>query len=129
MDITKNLTPKDTEEIKPGLFIQKRKNGKYKQIYPLAWEGKLRWKEQLKTIFTFRTFFTIALILFLAWSYIHDTGECRFIVENLDKFTKMDYYCDPLLEERGYCTPAFGQGSADTSEVDGGDSFILPVGS
>lgn len=71
MDWAKILTPKDTEEIKPGLYIRKTKQG-YRQVHPMAWNGEIRWKQQLRTIFSLRTFFTIAIILFLAWSYTHD---------------------------------------------------------
>ena len=46
MNFTKVLTPSDTEEIKPGLFIQRRGN-KYRQISPAAWDGKIIWKNLL----------------------------------------------------------------------------------
>lgn len=82
MSLADSLTPKDTEEVKPGLFIQKRKNG-YKQILPLAWDGKILWKQQLRTVFSFRTFFTIAIILFLAWSYLHDVQEYKSFYERV----------------------------------------------
>ena len=63
MDLVKMLTPKDTEEVRPGLFIQKTKKG-YRQIHPAAWNGKINWKGQIKSMISFRTIFTIALILF-----------------------------------------------------------------
>ncbi len=78
MEITKALTPKNTEEIRPGLFIQARpKNPNsivYKQIFPFAWNNKILWKEQLRTVFAFRTLFTIALIIFIAWAYLNNVG-------------------------------------------------------
>ena len=68
----KSLTPSDTEEIKPGLFIQEKKgkNGisLYRQINPVAWNGKFRLKSQ----FSWKNLFVIAIIIFLAWSYTHD---------------------------------------------------------
>jgi len=91
MNWKKILTPSDTEEIKPGLFIQTRyrniDDGQgnvigrealgYRQIEPLVWEGKFRKKEQLRSIFSWRTLITISIILFIAWSYLHDTGAYR----------------------------------------------------
>ena len=76
MGIVEALTPKDTEELRPGLFIQKTSKG-YRQIKPLAWKGELKIKEQLKTLLNFRTLFTIVLICFIAWSYFEDTQACR----------------------------------------------------
>ena len=81
MTLADSLTPKDTEEIKPNLFIQRRGN-EYKQVYPVAWKGEMRWKEQLKTIFSFRTLMTLVIILFIAWAYTNDVEEYKnFYVE------------------------------------------------
>ncbi len=76
MKLIDRLTPKDTEEIKPGFFIQKRK-GSWRRVEPMAWKGEWRTKEQLKSVFNFRTLFTIAIIIFLAWSYFNETEYCR----------------------------------------------------
>lgn len=76
MTIKDSLTPKDTEEIKPNLFIQK-KGDKYKVINPFVWNNKIRIKEQLKTIFSLRTILSLALVLFLVWTYFHDVGALR----------------------------------------------------
>ncbi len=81
MNLAKALTPKETEEIKPGLFIQRRGND-YKQISPAAWEGKIIWKNLLFGGINARNLIWFAIILFLAWSYFHDTKEYRdFYVE------------------------------------------------
>lgn len=80
--LKKAFTPKDTEEIRPGLFVRKEKKG-YKQIHPIVWNDEWRTKEQLKTILTLRTFFTIALIIFLAWAYVHDTGALQEFYEDV----------------------------------------------
>ncbi len=76
MDFVKALTPKDTEEVKPGFFIQTKnhKNGRtsYRQVHPVAWNGKIDWKTQVKSVFSLRTIFTIALILFIYFGYLHD---------------------------------------------------------
>lgn len=69
--LIKGLTMSNTEEVKPGFFIQ-RKGTKYRRVYPLVWDKQYQIKDQLKTIFSLRTFFTIGLILFIAWSYQHD---------------------------------------------------------
>ncbi len=106
------MTPKDTEEIKPGFFIQKIAKG-YRQVHPLAWSGKFRWKEQLKTIVTLRTMFTFAIIIFVAYAYIHDVQEYKDFYKNitsnpinfcmeLDRVMTTDY-CTPLHESRGLC--------------------------
>lgn len=67
---------KSIEEVKPDFFIKTYTKGdkvKYRRVYPLKWKGQSRWGKEIKGIFSFRTFFTIALILFLGYSYHHDT--------------------------------------------------------
>jgi len=91
MSLIDSLTPKDTEEIKPDLFIQKRKNG-YRQINPVAWNGKFRSKEQLKSIFSFRTIFTVALLLFLYFGFLHDYR------------TLTDFYEEVVSDPVKWCT-------------------------
>lgn len=71
MNFTERLTPKETEEIKPGLFIQRRGN-EYKQISPAAWDGKIIWKNLLFGQGFGKSLIFFAIILFLAWSYFHD---------------------------------------------------------
>ncbi len=80
MELIKSLTPENTEEIRPGFFLQRliTKNGViHRQVKPLAWNGQWMIKEQLKTVLNMRTAFTIALILFIAWSYFDQTEYCR----------------------------------------------------
>lgn len=72
MSLMDSLTPKDTEEMKPELFIQK-KGDVYRQINPIAWNGKWRLKKQ----FGWRNLFFILLVLFIAWSYIDNTERCE----------------------------------------------------
>lgn len=105
MSITETLTPKNTEEVKPGLFIQKTKKG-YRSINPVAWNGKIRWKEQLRTVISLRTFTTLAIIIFLAWSYTHDN---KALVEFHDTIIQNPYkFCSDLqtatTNARGSCT-------------------------
>ena len=102
---------KDTEEIKPNFFIQK-KGDKYRRVYPLIWNGKYRIKEQLKTVFTLRTFFTIAIILFVAWSYQNDIGTYQdfYLEVNGDPLTycakvseAINVPCSEQNERKGLC--------------------------
>ena len=103
MNFKKAFTPKDTEEIKPGLFIQtkyKDNNGvkepaEYRKVLPIVWNGEWKTKEQLKTIFSARTFFTIAIVLFLAWSYLNDVQEYEEFYYNIN--------ADPI----GFCSEVY----------------------
>jgi len=107
MSIIESLTPKDAEEIKPGLFVQK-KFGKWRKIEPLAWDGKMRWKEQLKTIFRIRTLITMVIIIYVAYAYAHDTAVCRQVLAEIQEdpygfvFSRMnttENYYNPLEEQ------------------------------
>lgn len=71
MNFTKAFTPKDTEEIKPGLFIQRTTRG-YRQISPGAWDGKIIWKNLLFGQGFLKSFIFFLIIIFIAWSYFHD---------------------------------------------------------
>lgn len=72
--IIDSITPKDTEEIKPGLFVQQTKTG-WRCINPLAWKGKFRTKEQLLTIISPRVIISLAIIIGLVLLYINDTSQ------------------------------------------------------
>lgn len=52
IDFKKAFTPKDVEEVRPGLFIKKIPKNyddiEYRQIQPLVWNGKWRLKNQIK---------------------------------------------------------------------------------
>ena len=76
MSVVDSLTPRDTEEVKPNLFIQKTRKG-WRTINPLAWKGKIRWAEQAKTIFSLSTAMRLAVVIFLVWAYLHDTAALR----------------------------------------------------
>ncbi len=71
MNFIKVFTPKDTEEIKSDLFIQRRGNS-YRQVYPGAWDGKIIWKNLLFGGMGLRNLLWFAIIIFVAWSYFHD---------------------------------------------------------
>ncbi len=87
-----SIAPDGTEEVKPNLFVKPIKNG-WKQVHPLKWQGKWRIKEEVKSIFNFRTLFNIAIILFIAWSYKHDvkalTEFHNFALENTTQFCEI----------------------------------------
>lgn len=70
------LTPGNTEEVRPGIFIQEDK-GSYRTINPLAWKGKFRTREQLRTVFSVGTVIRIFIIVFIVWAYLNDTAEYR----------------------------------------------------
>lgn len=89
-----HLTPKNTEEVKPGLFIQKYKGDnlmlklekaadghpeeikydKYRVVVPGAWKGVFYPKNLLLGKAPLRGLAIFAFILFLAWAYWHDTS-------------------------------------------------------
>ena len=95
MTLGERLTPRNTEELKPGLFIQKRGNN-YRQIEPLAWDGKMRWKKQIQTVFSIRTIISIGIVVFIAWAYLQDTSELQkfnqYVIDNPAE------YCAQALE-------------------------------
>ncbi|KKN67032.1 hypothetical protein LCGC14_0465860 [marine sediment metagenome] len=64
MNLKKGLEPKDTEEVRPGLYAQKKADGSWKQIEPLVWKGKWRLKNQI----SWRNLLTIVLIILLFFS-------------------------------------------------------------
>lgn len=82
MNWKKTLTPTDTEEVRPGLFIQEKKNEKgpssYKVINPICWKGKYRWGKQ----FSWKNLIWIVLIAFLAWTYQAETEYSRQLQED-----------------------------------------------
>ena len=83
--IEKRLLYKNTEEIRPGLFVQLNK-GKYKQVKPMVWKGE--WK--LKGQFTWRNLFTMLAIIFVVGTYIYDSVE-------INKFNEDPFaYCEEL---------------------------------
>ena len=109
MNLKKALTPKDTEELKSNFYVQKRK-GEYKQILPFVWNDKWLVREQLRTVISIRTVVTIAIILFLVWSYLHDTGLYR------------EFYEEVMDDPYKFCE------QVNSMEDGDGSSFVLPVG-
>lgn len=93
MSLKEILTPKDTEELKPGLFIQKQvhKNKvSYNQIRPLVWKGEWKLNNQIG----WRTLINIIIIVFLAWTYFEETSFSRELQENpCDILPNITQYC------------------------------------
>ncbi len=87
------LTPKDTEELKPGLFIQK-KVGVYRQVYPAGWKGKIIWKNMLFGGSPIKSLIFFAIILFVIWSYNNDVAQYKEFYERV--------YNNPVL----FCSQA-----------------------
>ncbi len=90
MSVIDSLTPKNTEEIKPGLFIQTTARG-FKQIYPAAWNGKINWKNLLIGPGFFKSFIFFAIIMFLVWSYSHDVETYKNFYEEVS--SNPEQYC------------------------------------
>ena len=73
MNIKKAFTPKDVEEVKPGFFIQK-KGDSYRQVKPLVWNGKWRFKGQIRWL-------NIIIIIILIGLYVEGGKYVRFYDE------------------------------------------------
>ena len=71
MDLIKFLTPKNTEEVRPGFFIQKKKKG-YKRIYPACWNGKIIWRNFILGGNFWKYLGITLFILYLSWAYKTD---------------------------------------------------------
>ena len=87
----KALTPKDTEEIKPGLYIQK-KLGRYRQVHPAAWDGKISTKNLLFGGDFVKSFIFFAILMFIIWSYQHDVQAYQ------------DFYLEVAGDPLSYCS-------------------------
>jgi hypothetical protein len=103
------LTPKNTEEVKPNLFIQKIRGvkegnspeDKYRQITPVAWDGKIiNWTAFWLGANPVKSTLVFLLIIFMAWAYVHDMSARDSFYEKIiynDTFAKD--VCELHLEE------------------------------
>ena len=110
MNWKKILTPKNTEEIRPGLFIQsKPKNPdsvEYRVINPICWNGSYRWNKQ----FSWKSLITIIIIAFLAWSYLTETqysrepreDPCKILPEIQEYCYERDFIAGDNYAEENY---------------------------
>ena len=113
MSLVEVLTPKDTEEIRPGLFIQK-KHGKYRQLHPAAWDGKVNWKNFLLGGSPIKSTLWFAVLIFLVWSYNSDVGAYRDFYETVQgdpqlycqnvQQAMLTANCSDEFEQLGLCT-------------------------
>jgi hypothetical protein len=115
------LTPKNTEEVKPNLFIQQTRGesimsrldkivkghqlhiipDKYRQITPVAWDNKIinhtaLWfgANPIKSTLVF------LLILFIAWSYVHDiNARDEFHEQVIYNKTFQNNLCELYIKE------------------------------
>ncbi len=86
----KAMTPRNTEEVKPGLFIREGQLG-YKQVSPPAWDGKIIWKNFFFGHGFMKSTFFFLLLLFLVWSYSHDVEAYQ------------NFYIEVAGNPRAYC--------------------------
>lgn len=94
--LIKILTPVNTKEIKPGLFIQEF-NGRYRKITPAAWDNKLNWKVILLGDNWLKHLIWFLIIMLICASYYIETKDARDLVnrfnENPIKFCEgIDYF-------------------------------------
>lgn len=98
MTIIDSLTPKETEEIRPGLFIQKTSRG-YRQVYPAAWKGEINWGNFLWGSGFFKSFIWFAIILLVVYGYYDSTTSCSEFQENPCKYLpNITNYCLDVTE-------------------------------
>lgn len=100
MTLVNTLTPEHTEEIKPGLFIQKTPGG-YRQIYPAAWNGQINWKNFLLGPNFIKSLIVFIIILLVCYGYYESTHAC-------DEFQKDP--CKYLDNITNYCYNEYNLG-------------------
>jgi hypothetical protein len=116
--LIQTLTPKNTEEIKPNLFIQKYgdtlmtrldkiskghikevKWEKYRKITPACWNNKINWTVVILGANPIKSTLVFLFILFMAWSYVHDLNSTRDNVINIaTNFTERTIYCNNYFD-------------------------------
>jgi hypothetical protein len=89
--IESRVRKKGVEQIRPGLFVHKTKHG-YRQIRPLVWDGE--W--QLKNQFSWKNLIFIIIVLFVAWSYWHDTHELQNFYTTF--WSDPIMFCEQIIE-------------------------------
>lgn len=95
MSWIERLTPKDTEEVKPGLFIKKTRFS-YRQVHPAAWDGKINWKNLTVGPNFWKNFLWFAILVFIVLGYMNDVREYKGWYERYTKnpaeFCKINFY-------------------------------------
>ena len=76
------LTPKDTEEVKPGVFLKQR-GDTYRQVYPAVWKGKINWRNLILGPNFTKGFITFIIFMFIVLSYSHDVAQYKEFYEDI----------------------------------------------
>ncbi len=112
MSWIERLTPKNTEELKPGLFIQKSRDG-YRQVYPAAWNGEVIWKNFFFGGGWFKPLAFFLIIILLALGYYTTFENC------------MEFQADPckfLPNITSYCIGQYQVAGLDLNLSRGGNA-------
>jgi len=104
-----SITPSNTEEVKPNLFIKKTRLG-YRQVFPSAWDGKVNWRNFILGGHPARNLMWFLIIVFLAWSYAVDTKNLRefynerfLFCEEVQKIKDDPALCTDFQRKQGLC--------------------------
>lgn len=101
MTLVDSLTPKETEEIKPGLFIQKTARG-FRQIHPAAWNGKINWRNFIFGSGLGKSFIWFAILLLIIYGYYDSTSSCNEFQNNPCSYLNdLNSYCLDQDSQRG----------------------------
>lgn len=103
MGLIEILTPKNTIEIKKGLFIQKTPKG-WKQIHPACWNAKINWKNFIFGGSIIKPTIVFIIILLLAYGYYSTNKTCYEFQENI---------CDYLPNITSHCIYIGQEGKGD----------------
>lgn len=104
MGFIDSLTPKNTKEVEPSVFIQ-RAYGGHRQIYPVAWNGKINWKNFIVGG-SYRHLLWFFILLFIVFAYLNDVREYKKFYE--DVHANIFSYCEGI-KELGECTEELEQ--------------------
>jgi hypothetical protein len=112
MSFISSLEPKNTEEVKPGLFVQSfTKNPssvKYRVVHPAVWNGKVNWKNFILGSSPLKHFLIFLLLMFLVWSYQHDVSSYKDFYEKIIsectcQCSGASDYCTEEMRQNGEC--------------------------
>ncbi len=124
MKLSDTFEPDNTEEIKPGLFIQNKK-GNYRQVNPIVWKGKWRLTKQ----FGWKNLVWIVIVLFLVFAYNADNkqllefhnavvedpfGFCNELIASLQTPE-----CNEFERKHGLCLTNVGIDLTEVKVIDG----------
>ena len=113
------LTPKNTEEIKSGLFVQK-KGDNYNVIHPAAWNGKINWKNLIIGPNFWRGFIFFIILMMIVSSYYIETRACRGFQENpCRNIMNLTRYCLEQSEKIGPNLGVTNEREKDTNSIQG----------